>query len=83
MATGDMAGAAAMDMATVRAFGDTLAGTGKTFIGIGMGNAASANPRSAVAREIAGFADRGIQSMLVAIPRSCTAGGTRAASSRR
>jgi hypothetical protein len=41
MAAGDMAGAAAMDMATVRAFGDALAGTGKTFIGIGIGNAAA------------------------------------------
>jgi NAD(P)-dependent dehydrogenase (short-subunit alcohol dehydrogenase family) len=71
---GDMAGAAAMDMATVGAFGDALAGTGKTFIGIGLANAAdggpaaSANPRSAVAREIAGFAGRGIRSLLVAIP---------------
>jgi nucleoside-diphosphate-sugar epimerase len=73
MAAGDMAGAAAMDMATVRAFGDALAGTGKTFIGIGLANrdgvpAASANPRSAVAREIAGFSGRGIRSALVAIP---------------
>lgn len=73
VAAGDMAGAAAMDLATVQAFGDALAGTGKTFIGIGLGNAAdrvpaSANPRVAVAREIAGFAGRGIQSMLVAIP---------------
>jgi len=64
-----------MDMATVQAFGGALAGTGKTFIGIGLGNAgdrggpaASANPRSAVAREIAGFAGRGIRSLLVAIP---------------
>jgi nucleoside-diphosphate-sugar epimerase len=74
MSTGDMAGATAMDMATVQAFGDALEGTGKTFIGIGLGNtadggpAASANPRSAVSREIAGFAARGIRSMLVAIP---------------
>lgn len=68
MATGDMAGAAALDMAAVRAFGDALAGTGKTFIGIGLPGAASANPRSAVAREIAGFADRGIRPVLVAIP---------------
>jgi nucleoside-diphosphate-sugar epimerase len=74
MVTGDMAGAAAMDMASVQALGDALAGTGKAFIGIGLGNpadlglAASANPRSAVAGEIAGFADRGIRSMLVAIP---------------
>jgi len=74
MAAGDMAGAAAMDMATVQAFGDALEGTGKTFIGIGLANAAdgspaaSANPRRAVAREIAGFAGRDIRSMLVAIP---------------
>ena len=72
MRTGDMAGAAAMDMAAVRAFGDALAGTGNTFIGIGnagnSGQPASANPRSAVAREIAGFAGRGIRSILIAIP---------------
>jgi nucleoside-diphosphate-sugar epimerase len=74
IAAGDMAGATAMDMATVQAFGDALAGTGKTFIGIGLENAAdggpaaSANPRRAVAREIAGFAGHGIRSLLVAIP---------------
>ena len=74
MATGDMAGAAAMDMAGVQAFGDALEGTGKTFIGVGLGSAAddrpaaSANPRSWVSREIAGFAGRGIRSVLVAIP---------------
>ena len=64
MVAGDMAGATAMDMATVQTFGDALAGTGKTFIGIGLGTAASANPRSAVAREIAGFAGRGNRSLL-------------------
>jgi nucleoside-diphosphate-sugar epimerase len=74
MVAGDMDGATAMDMATVQAFGDALAGTGKTYIGIGLANAAdggpvaSANPRSAVSREVAGFAGRGIRSMLVAIP---------------
>ena len=74
MRTGDMAGAAALDMATVQAFGDALAGTGKTFIGIGLASApdggpvVSANPRSAVSGEIAGFAGRGIRSLLVAIP---------------
>jgi len=74
MVAGDMAGATAMDMATVAALGDALAGTGKTFIGIGLGKAAdgspaaSANPRSAVAREISGFSERGIRSVLVAIP---------------
>jgi len=74
MAAGDMVGAAAMDMAAVQAFGDALAGTGKTFIGIGLVSdgdgrpVASANPRSAVAHEIAGFAGHGIRSLLVAIP---------------
>ena len=68
MISGDMAGAAAMDLATVGAFGDALAGTGKAYIGIGLGNAVTANPRSAVAREVAGFAGRGIRSVLVAIP---------------
>jgi nucleoside-diphosphate-sugar epimerase len=74
IAAGDMAVAAAKDMATVQALGDALAGTGKTFIGIGLVSdgdghpVASANPRSTVAREIAGFAERGIRSLLVAIP---------------
>lgn len=74
MAAGDMAGATTKDMATVQAFGDALAGTGKTFIGIGIGNTlngtqiVSTNPRAAVAREISGFAERGIRSVLVAIP---------------
>jgi nucleoside-diphosphate-sugar epimerase len=74
MRTGDMAGATAADMLTVQAFGEALAATGKTFIGIGLpraadgGEVASANPRSAVSREIEGFADRGIRSVLVAIP---------------
>ena len=68
MVAGDLVGAAALDMAAVQAFGDALAGTGKTFIGIGLGKAASANPRSAVAREIAGFAGRDIRSLLVGIP---------------
>ena len=68
MISGDMAGAAAMDLATVGAFGDALAGTGKAFIGIGLAKVVTANPRSAVAREVAGFAGRGIRSVLVAIP---------------
>lgn len=68
MISGDMARAAAMDLATVGAFGDTLAGTGKAYIGIGLGTVVTANPRSAVAREVNGFAGRGIRSILVAIP---------------
>ncbi|MER5434135.1 SDR family oxidoreductase [Streptomyces sp. NPDC002588] len=72
---GDLAGAAAADLAVVRVFGDALAGTGKTLIGIGAqrtegGEEAppSPNPRSAVGRAIAGFAERGVRSLLVAIP---------------
>ncbi|HEY5016103.1 MAG TPA: SDR family NAD(P)-dependent oxidoreductase, partial [Streptosporangiaceae bacterium] len=61
MIAGDFAGAAATDLAVVRAMGEALAGTGKTFIGIGLtrtGDAQrdatiNANPRSAVARAIA------------------------------
>jgi nucleoside-diphosphate-sugar epimerase len=76
MFAGDFAGAVATDLAVVQAFGDALAGTGKTFIGIGLtstGDAQrdatiNANPRSAVARAIAGFTERGVRTILVAIP---------------
>jgi nucleoside-diphosphate-sugar epimerase len=76
MFAGDFAGAVATDLAVVQAFGDALAGTGKTFIGIGLtrtGDAQrdatiNANPRSAVARAIAGFTERGVRAILVAIP---------------
>jgi nucleoside-diphosphate-sugar epimerase len=73
---GNFPGAAATDLAVVRAFGDALAGTGKTLIGIGAkktgdarGDAAiDANPRSAVTEAISGYADRGVRTVLVAIP---------------
>jgi nucleoside-diphosphate-sugar epimerase len=73
---GDLAGAAAADLAVVRVFGDELAGTGKAFVGIGIGPTGDPavdavvdqNPRSAVAREIAGLTERGVRSVLVAIP---------------
>ena len=76
MFAGDFAGAVATDLAVVQAFGDALAGTGKTFIGIGLtrtGDARrdatiNANPRSAVARAIAGLTERGVRTILVAIP---------------
>jgi nucleoside-diphosphate-sugar epimerase len=76
MMAGDFAGAAATDMAVIRAFGDTLAGTGKALIGIGLtrtGDAKldatfNANPRSAVAREVAGLNQRGVRAILVAVP---------------
>jgi nucleoside-diphosphate-sugar epimerase len=76
MFAGDFAGATATDLAVVQAFGDALAGTGKTLIGIGLkpsGDAKrdaviNANPRSAVARAIDGFTERGVRAILVAIP---------------
>jgi len=76
MFAGDFAGATATDLAVVQAFADALAGTGKTLIGVGFkpsGDAKrdaviNANPRSAVARAIDGFTDRGVRAILVAIP---------------
>jgi nucleoside-diphosphate-sugar epimerase len=73
---GDLAGAAAADLAAVQALGDALVGTGKTLMGVGMGRTGTAdgdeardsNPRPAVARTIAGFAERGVRSLLVGIP---------------
>jgi nucleoside-diphosphate-sugar epimerase len=76
MIAGDFAGAAATDLAVVGAIGDALAGTGKTFIGVGVrrpgdgraGAAASANPRGAVTRLIDELGERGVRTILVAIP---------------
>ena len=76
MAAGNFAGAAATDLGVVRVFGDALAGTGKALICVGFkptGDPArdaviNANPRSAVSREVAGFTERGVRSILVAIP---------------
>ena len=76
MFAGDLAGAAAADLAVVQALGDALAGTGKTLMGVGMGRtgtedgdeALDSNPRSAVARTVAGLAERGVRSLLVGIP---------------
>jgi nucleoside-diphosphate-sugar epimerase len=76
MGAGDFGGAVATDLAVVRALGDALADTGKTFIGIGIrptGDAQrdaviNANPRSAVSRAIDGFTERGMRTILVAIP---------------
>jgi nucleoside-diphosphate-sugar epimerase len=74
MAT-DFVGAVHKDLAVVQVLGDALAGTGKIFAGVGIrptGDARdatiSANPRSAVARAIDGFSDRGVHTILVAIP---------------
>ncbi|GAA0592807.1 NAD-dependent epimerase/dehydratase family protein [Kribbella sandramycini] len=64
---GEYAAAATADLAVVRAFGDALAGTGKTFIGIGLGGVE--HPRAAIANEILTFADRGVRPLLIAVPQ--------------
>ena len=76
MLAGDFPGAAATDLAVVQAFGDVLAGTGKTLIGIGMAPTGdpqrdaviNANPRSVVAREIVALGQRDVRTILVAVP---------------
>jgi len=76
MLAGGFAGAVATDMAVVQAFGDALAGTGKTLMAVGLTHtgdakrdaAIAANPRSAVALAIAGFTERGVRTILVGIP---------------
>ncbi|WP_413798080.1 SDR family oxidoreductase [Streptomyces iranensis] len=73
---GRFADAVAVDLAVVRAFGDALAGTDKTLIGVGFTHtgdarrdaAIDANPRSAVGRAIKDFTERGVRTVLVAIP---------------
>jgi nucleoside-diphosphate-sugar epimerase len=72
----DFAAAAAADLDVVRAFGDALAGTGKTLFGIGMAPTGdperdaviNANPRSVVAREIVALGQRDVRTILVAVP---------------
>jgi nucleoside-diphosphate-sugar epimerase len=76
MMAGDFPAAAATDLAVVQALGDALAGTGKTFIGIGLkptGDARrdaviNANPRSAVTRAIDELTGRGVRTIFVSIP---------------
>ncbi|AGP59670.1 SDR family oxidoreductase [Streptomyces rapamycinicus] len=73
---GKFADAVAVDVAVVRAFGDALTGTGKALIGVGLTHtgdarrdaAIDANPRSAVGRAIHDFTERGVRTVLVAIP---------------
>lgn len=75
-AAGELDLAADADLAVVRAFGDALAGTGRTFIGIGIATTGNpeldrmleANPRTAVARQVAALGDRGVRAVLIAIP---------------
>jgi nucleoside-diphosphate-sugar epimerase len=76
MTAGDYAGAVATDVTVVQAFGEALAGTGKTLVAIGVsrtGDAATdaaiaANPRSAVARAVSELTARDVRTILVAIP---------------
>ena len=72
MIAGDFTGAAATDLAVVRAMGEALAGTGKTFIGVGVRRpgeaAADPSPRGAVTRAIDELGQRGVRTILVAIP---------------
>ncbi|MEV6762488.1 SDR family oxidoreductase [Streptomyces sp. NPDC051105] len=76
MAAGDMAGAAATDLEVTRAFGEVLAGTGKTLMGIGMGSdgnehveqALDAHPRSATGRLVGELTEQGVRTVLVGIP---------------
>jgi nucleoside-diphosphate-sugar epimerase len=76
MGAGNFAGAVATDLTVVQALGDALADTGKTLIGIGVrpsGDARhdatiAANPRSAVGRAIDDLGQRGVRTILVAIP---------------
>jgi nucleoside-diphosphate-sugar epimerase len=72
MIAGDFAGAAATDLAVVRAMGEALAGTGKTFIGVGLRRSGDgpvdSNPRGVVTRAIDGLGERGVRTILVAIP---------------
>ena len=76
MMAGDFAGAVATDLAVVRAIGEALTGTGKTFIGVGVRRsgdarrdaAVDANPRGAVTRAIDELGEHGVRTILVAIP---------------
>ena len=76
LGSGDLTGAAATDLAVVRVLGDALTGTGKTFVGIGIRPSGdprrdaviAANPRSAVTRAITELDERGVRTVLVAVP---------------
>src|SRR6201996_4858224 len=76
MMAGDFPAAVATDLAVVQAFGDALAGTGKTLIGVGLAPTGdperdaviNANPRSVVAREVLTLGQRDVRTILVAVP---------------
>jgi nucleoside-diphosphate-sugar epimerase len=76
IAAGTFADAAAADLAVVQALGSALAGTGKTLIGIGLKPTGDperdavikANPRHVVADAISELTERGVRTILIAIP---------------
>jgi nucleoside-diphosphate-sugar epimerase len=72
MLAGDYAGAAATDLTVVRAMGEALAGTGKTFIGFAAQRSRDASadptPRGAVSRAIDELGERDVRTIQVAIP---------------
>ncbi|MCM3886582.1 SDR family oxidoreductase [Frankia sp. R82] len=69
---GDFQGAVTTDLGVIKVFGEALAGTGKTLVGIGVrptgDPVVNANPRSAVTREINKLTERGVRTILVAVP---------------
>ncbi len=73
---GRFADAVAADLNVVRAFGDALAGSGKTFVGVGLASTGdpqrdaviNANPRSAVARAILELGERDVRTILIGVP---------------
>ncbi|MBW0102694.1 SDR family oxidoreductase [Pseudonocardia sp. KRD291] len=73
MRAGDLAGAADGDLVVVRALGEAMAGTGKPFVGIGLGadrlEAVAGHPRIAVAEALAALSESGVRSVLVGVPQ--------------
>ncbi|HZU58177.1 MAG TPA: NAD-dependent epimerase/dehydratase family protein [Actinocrinis sp.] len=73
---GRFADAVAADLDVVRAFGEALAGSGKTFVGVGLASTGdpqrdaviNANPRSAVARAILELGERDVRTILIGVP---------------
>ncbi|MFS8197133.1 SDR family oxidoreductase [Streptomyces sp. CWNU-52B] len=76
IAAGRFGDAVAADLTVVRAFGDTLAGTGKALLSVGLTHTddakfnavVDANPRSAVTRALAEYTGRGVRTVFIAIP---------------
>lgn len=68
--------AAATDLAAVRTFGEALAGSGKTLVGIGIRRtgdaqrdaAFAANPRSAVTKALQEYIEQDVRTIFMAIP---------------